>query len=174
MDTLFNKFLERGISPSCWGVARIKLIYKAGNPSDPTNFCPTALTSVIGKVFHKIISFRLEEYLIKNVIDTSIQKGFVTGLPGVFEHIYTLSAILQDSITFEKPLMATIKNAFGSVPHQLIFDMLQAVKVPLRIQEYIQSFYFQLFVTVINKSWQTPPFLGEYFNGILCHQLFSC
>jgi len=50
-----------------------------------------------------------------------------------------------------------LKNTFGSVPHQLIFDMVQAVKVPLRAQEYIQSFYSQLFVTVINKSWQTPP-----------------
>jgi len=139
LTALFTKdlLLQWGISPSCWGSARIKLICKTGDPSDPANFRPIALTSVIGKVFHKIISFRLEEYLMENnVIDPTVQKGFITGLPGVFEHVYTLSAILQNATSAKKPLMITfldLKNAFGSVPHHLIFDMLQAAKVPSSI-----------------------------------------
>jgi len=48
MGTLFNKLLEKGVSPACWGSARIKLIYKSGDPSDPSNFRPIALTSVVG------------------------------------------------------------------------------------------------------------------------------
>jgi len=44
------------------------------------------------------------------------------------------------------------KNAFGSVPHQLIFDMLKAVKVPFEIQNYIESFYSQLYITVVTKN----------------------
>ena len=49
------------------------------------------------KLLHKILSHSLETYLKANdVLDTSIQKGFVSGLPGVFEHIYSLSAIMQD------------------------------------------------------------------------------
>ena len=66
-----------------------------------------------------------------NVIDTSVQKGFVTGLPGVLEHTYSLSAITEDALANKKPLMMTflnLKNAFGSASHQLIFDMLRAVK----------------------------------------------
>ena len=66
-------------------------------------------------------------------MDTSVQKGFVSGLPGVFEHIYSLSTIMQDAATNKNPLMMTfldLKNAFGSVSHRLIVDMLQAVKVP--------------------------------------------
>jgi len=45
------------------------------------------------------------------------QKGFVTSLSGVFEHIYTLSTIMQDAATYKKPLMMIfldLKNAFGS------------------------------------------------------------
>jgi len=34
---------------------------------------------------------------MNNVIDTTVQKGFITGLPGVFEHVYSLSAMLQDA-----------------------------------------------------------------------------
>ena len=109
-----------------------------------------------------------------NVIDTSVQKGFITGLPGVFEHVYTLSAILQNATSAKKPLMITfldLKNAFGSVPHQLIFDILQAVKVQSAIQEYIQSFYSQLFVTVTNKSWETPPI--TFRRGVFQGDIYS-
>ena len=58
MATLFNKLLATGSSPASWGLANVKLIYKAGDTSDPTNFWPIALTSVVGKVFHKILSYR--------------------------------------------------------------------------------------------------------------------
>jgi len=82
------------------GSARIRLIYKAGSLDDPSNFRPIALTSVVGKVFHKILSHRLEVYLRENgVIDTSVQKGFLSGVPGTFEHIYSLSAVMEDAMT---------------------------------------------------------------------------
>ena len=120
MATLFNKLIETGTAPSIWGVARIKLIFKSGDLSDPSNFRPIALTSVVGKLLHKILSRRLETYLKANdILDTSIQKGFVSGLPGVFEHIYCLSAIMQDTLTNKCPLMMTfldLKNALGLYP----------------------------------------------------------
>ena len=48
--------------------------------------------SEVGKLLHKILSRCLEDYLkINDVIDTSVQKGFITGLLGVFEHTYTLT-----------------------------------------------------------------------------------
>jgi len=171
MATLFNKLLETGSSPASWGSANVKLIHKSGDTSDPTNFRPIALTSVVGKVFHKILSYRLEDYLRKNnVIDTSIQKGFISNLPGVYEHIYSLSAILQDATSTKKPLMITfldLKNAFGSIPHQLIFDMLRFVKVPSSVLNYVESFYSKLFVTVTTKYWKTSPipFRRGVFQG---------
>ena len=175
--TLFNKILEKGVSPACWGSARIKLIYKSVDSSDPSNFYPIALTCVIGKLFHKIISHHLEDYLImNNVIDTTVQKGFITGLSGVFEYVYSVSYATR-CFFIKKPLMITfldLKNAFGSVPHKLIFDMLRAVKVPSTIQIYIESFYSQLYVTVTSRSGNHPQFhFGEeYFKVIPCHRLF--
>ena len=95
-----------------------------------------------------------------DVVDISVQKGFLSGLPGVFEHIYSLSAIMEDVVTNKRPVMMTfldLKNAFRSVSHELIFDMLMAVKEPSSLVHYIQSFYSQLFVIVKNKSWETAP-----------------
>ena len=114
-----------------------------------------------------------------NVIDTSIQKGFVSGLPGVFEHIilYSLSAIMKDASTNKKPLMMTfldLKNAFGSVSHQLILDMLEAVKVLPPFIDYVQSFYSQLFVIFKGKSWETDPmpFKKVFFRETLSPVIF--
>ena len=171
MATLFNKLVDTGTAPACWGCARVKLIYKSSDSVDPSNFRPIALTSVVGKLLHKILSRHLEAYLKANgVLDTSVQKGFVTGLPGVFEHIYTLSAIMQDAVSNKFPLMMTfldLKNAFGSVPYGLMFSMLEAIKVPVSVVNYIQSFYSVLSVIVTRKTWETEPisFKRSVFQG---------
>jgi len=120
---------------------------------------------------------RLEEYLQKNnVIDTSVQKDFITG-PGVFEHVYSLSAILQDAISTKRPLMITfldLKNAFGSVPHQLIFDMLRAVKVSSRVQSYIKlSFPSYLLLLLLARIGKPPiPFLQGVLQGDTMSPIF--
>ena len=45
------------------------------------NFRLIALTSVIEKLFHKILAIRLEEYTLSNsIIDTSLQNGFLRGI----------------------------------------------------------------------------------------------
>ena len=145
-----------------------------GDPSDPANFHPIALTSVVGKVFHKIISLRLEKYLRRNkVIDASVQRGFITGLPGVFEHIYSLSAILQDATSAKRPLMITflnLKNAFGSIPHQLIFYMLRTVKVPFKIQLNLFTQSCLLLLPASTGRLHRSFFVEEYFRVIQCLQ----
>ena len=49
-----------------------------------------------------------------------------------------------------------LKNAFGSVPHQSLFDMLKEVRVPPTVSSYVESLS-KLFVIVTTKNWETPP-----------------
>ena len=108
-------------APIEWCQAKIKLLYKKGNPANPENFRPIALTSVIGKLFNKLIAIRLERFLHCNdLIDTSLQKGFLSGMNGTMEHIFALSAIVQNAIDHGLPIAVTLldlKNAFGSIFH---------------------------------------------------------
>ena len=149
-------------APALWCKGELHLVHKGGDPGVPANFRPIALTSTIGKLFHRIIASRLEQYLLNNgIIDSNLQKGFLSGIAGVFEHILSLNAILDNAKANGLPLSLTftdLKNAFGSVPHKLISDMLHHVSVPMQIQRYAADVYTLLTATISTKTWCTPPF----------------
>ncbi len=118
LATLFSKILlVEQQAPESWCSAQIKLIHKAGDTSDPGNFQPIALTSVVGKLFHQLIACRLERYLRdNNIINASTQKGFLTRINGTMEHIFALSSLLENAFKHGLPLTVTfldLKNAFG-------------------------------------------------------------
>ena len=72
------------------------------------NFRPIALTSTVGKLFHKILAFRLEKYLIDNHwIDSKVQKGFLSGISGVLEHILSINGIIENAKSHGSPLYMT-------------------------------------------------------------------
>ena len=174
LATLFSKILYKDHSaPAAWCTATLRLIHKGGETTTPSNFRPIALTSIVGKIFHKIIAIRLEKYLLNNnMIDSSIQKGFLTG---VMEHILSLNAIMENAKHYNKSLYITfldLKNAFGSVPHNLIEDMLVHIRTPTAIVDYIKSMYLKLTASITTKSWSSPPFpiRTGVFQGDTFHQ----
>ena len=90
--------LKSHTAPQPWCFAKTTLVPKNGDPSTPTNFRPIAMSSVIGKLFHKILARRIESFLLANkIIDASTQKGFLRGMNGVMEHILAVNAILENA-----------------------------------------------------------------------------
>ena len=62
------------------------------------------------------------ERFANDINDPSTQKVFLSGKPGVIEHIFTTSAILSNARTNGLPLYMTfvgLSNAFGSISHQM-------------------------------------------------------
>ena len=163
LATLFSKILLESYSPpSSWCSARIKLIHKGGDTNCPANFRPIALTSAIGKLFNKIIASRLEEYLLENnIINPSLQKGFLRGINGTMEHIFSLSTIVDNARTNKLPLSLTfvdLRNAFGSVAHAYIKDIMSYVKLPTEVQFYVSALYANLSAYISTKQWKTQSF----------------
>ena len=91
----------------------------------------------------------------------SNQKGFLSGVNGMFEHSYTINTILDNAKTYNLPLAMTfidLKNAFGSVSHKLIQDLLHYVKVPVEIRYYIHNLYANLSAFISTNHWSTELF----------------
>ena len=160
LATLFSKILlESHPPPSARCCARIKLIHKGGDTSKPANFRPIALTSVVGKLLNKIIATHLEEFLLENkIINPSLQKGFLSGINDTMEHIFSLSAIIDNVRQNKLPLALTfvdLRNGFGSVSHTYIKDILEYVKLPNEVQFYVSTLYANLSAYIATKQWKT-------------------
>jgi hypothetical protein len=163
MATLYTKILLHSHeAPTNWCSADIILFPKGGDPSKPENFRPIVKTTTVAKLYHKILAKCLENYFsVNGIIDTTVQKGFLTGSNGIMEHILVLQTILNNAKEHQRSLVMTLidlKNAFGSVSHNLIFLMLEFIKMPTEICAYIKSTYSQLTASVSTRNWRTNTF----------------
>ena len=52
---MFNKSQETGIIPNDWKTAEVVALFKKGSRSEPSNYRPVSLTSVICKVLESLI-----------------------------------------------------------------------------------------------------------------------
>ena len=104
-----------------------------------------ALSSVIGKTYHLIISRRITDFLVKNgIINPSVQKAFLPGISGCFEHNNIMLEMIKSSRINKKTLHITcfdLADAFGSVPHELISRSTRRAHLPNNIQLYITNLY---------------------------------
>ena len=161
--TLYSKILLQSHSaPTSWCQGKTILLYKKGDASLSKNFRRITLTSVIGKLFHCILSLRLEKFVLTNkLLDSSIQKGFLFGINGTMEHIFSIDSLLANARSSKKPIIMSfldLKNAFGSVCHQYLFDILQYLELPSAFISYIISCYSHLCAYVSTADWNTTIF----------------
>ena len=76
---IFTNSLEQGKLPNIWKSANITPIYKKGNKSNPLNYRPVSLTSVLGKILEIHIREEGVEILEKHKMLTGKQFGFRQG-----------------------------------------------------------------------------------------------
>ena len=157
LATTFTKMLLSSQSgPSSWFQAEIILIPKEDDLSQPSKFRPIALTSTVSKLFHKILAKRLERFVLQNnIINPTLQKGFISGTNGTVEHIFSICSILDDAIQHGLPLampFLNLSNAFGSVSHCLIHNILHHIQLPVQFVTYFTNSYAQLTGIVKTKK----------------------
>ena len=67
---------QSGKLPDAWKMALVKPIFKKGSSSDPNNYRPISLTSIVCKIFEAIIKKYLVSYLATSLISKH-QHGFL-------------------------------------------------------------------------------------------------
>ena len=73
----------------------------------------------------------------------SKQKGFLQGVAGCSEHVAALKAALRDSKSSYRQIVVAwidLKNAFGSVSHNLIQFALHWYHVPPKLAEIVFTY----------------------------------
>ena len=76
---LYQQLLNTGALAEEWKSAFITPVFKKGKRSDPLNYRPISLTSIVCKIFDHIVASQITNHLETNNILCSNQFGFRTG-----------------------------------------------------------------------------------------------
>ncbi|GFT23008.1 transposon TX1 uncharacterized 149 kDa protein, partial [Nephila pilipes] len=123
------------------------------------NWRPIALSNTIYKLFTKCITRKLQDWCSLHDVLSPAQKGF-TPYDGVIEHNFLLSQHLElarrngsDSLL----AWLDISNAFGSVPHDIIFKALKNIGADDDFIGLIQNIYEGSCSRIITEDGLTEP-----------------
>ena len=139
---LFNKTLSEGYIPDDWKSAEVRPIFKKGDKSQPGNYRPVSLTSVVCKVMEGFIKKSLYNHLIDNNILCNEQFGFVSKRNTITQLLVTLNDWMAD-LDSNSPIDAAymdFRKAFDSVPHQRLITKLKGYNIDGQILNWITSF----------------------------------
>ena len=91
--------------PSAWLLAEGCFVPKEENSSTLDQFREILLLSIEGKIFWSIVVKWLTTFLVKNnYIDTSVQKGGISGYAGCIEHTAAITQLTEEAKKEKKDL----------------------------------------------------------------------
>ena len=113
--------------PDQWKSATVTALHKKGDMSDPNNYQPIYVISVVAKMCERVVCTQLMTYLTSHIILCPQQYGFRPG--------QSTEAALLDTVTFatdsiDRGMMTSLvtadtSKAFDSVEHARLLDKLE-------------------------------------------------
>ena len=141
LATLFNKSLREGVHES-WQQAIITAIFKEGKKSDPGNYRPVSITSVIAKIMESLIRDAIVEHMMNNDLFADKQHGFVPGRDCMTQLLLCMeewTSIIDRGVCFDV-IYTDFSKAFDSVPHERLIVKLESLGIGGDILFWIKSF----------------------------------
>lgn len=127
----------RGV-PKFLSDSRTVFIPKKVNSNDPSHFRPLSMSSLLCRLFHKILGQCIEHFN-----NHDFQMGF-RKFDGAAASIFTLDYVLKlcpKNITPVNYAFIDIKKAFDSISHDYLWIALEAKKLPGSLISYIKRYY---------------------------------
>ena len=139
---LFRKSMDEGEVPNKWKEAHVIPIHKKGNKAVMANFRPVALTSMICKVFEKIICAAMMSFLTRNGLITPQQHGFVRGRSCQTNILLCLekwTEMLDNGGSVDVAYFDYSK-AFDKVSHRLLLLKLKSYGIEGRLLTWLEAY----------------------------------
>jgi len=156
---IFNKCIQLQDIPKPWKSANITPVFKKGNKSDPTNYRPISLTSILCKMFEHIITSKLATFLEQNNLFNNNQFGFRKHRScelQLLRVIQDLSLILDNKEEADLVFL-DFSKAFDKVPHGLLLHKLNSYGLQSDMISLIRSFLLNRKQTVVLDGWSSEP-----------------
>ncbi|XP_045492437.1 uncharacterized protein LOC123691896 [Colias croceus] len=131
-----------GIAPASWKTAAVHPIPKKGDQSDPSNYRPIAITSLLSKAMESIINRQLLGYLEENQLISDHQYGFRHGRSAC-DLLVFLTHRWAAAIESKGEALAVsldVAKAFDRVWHRALLSKLTSYGLPEKLRTWIASF----------------------------------
>ena len=128
LTNIFNFSWKNSVVPSEWKKADAFAIFKKGDRSDPSAYRLISITSVIMRLFERVVNTRLVSFLDTSNFFSPNQAGFRKNLC-TLDNIYRLLRDSYSQLSKHKQLpiiFLDIIKAFDRVPHDLLLFKLFA------------------------------------------------
>ena len=128
ITNIFNGSWVHGVIPLEWKKANAFALFKKGDHSDPSAYRIISITSVIMRLFERVVYWRTVQQLDSDRFFTDSQAGFRKHL-STLDCIYKLLRDVYSSLRSRKQLpviFLDIIKAFDRVPHQFLLFKLYA------------------------------------------------
>ena len=128
MAHIFNKSVQNGIFPEKMKISRTIPVYKkSGSPMETNNYRPIAIINAFSKVFEKIISKRLVNFLTQTNFFFPDQFGFLQGRStnhAIMKIINYISGALNED-KYSILVLLDVQKAFDSISHSVLLYKLE-------------------------------------------------
>ena len=143
----FNTCLSERIFPAQWKIQRLVLLPKRNKPPDePSSYRPLCMLDIVGKLFERIKSVRLEADIQQVGGLCNNQSGFRKGRPtiDVINRVVSIANNAVSDSRCTKRICAVIgldvRNAFNTARWDEIMLALEGVSMSLYLRKVISSY----------------------------------
>ena len=140
LTDIFNNCLRSGTFPEILKKAEVTPVFKKGDPTSKTNYCPVSTLSSFSKVFEKFIYLQLNNYM---------QNKFSIYRAGFRKKHGTQHALLKMIETWKTKLnmghkvgviYMDLSKAFGSLNHELLIAKLKCYGLDQHAVKFFRSY----------------------------------
>ena len=134
-----NSVLYFGEAPASFLTSRTTLIPKSKIPALAGDYKPISVTSIVCRLYHKLLSRRVELALRLH----HSQRAF-RAVDGVAANLTVLDCVISDSKTNHRDVnigFVDLRKAFDSVSHASLLAELGNVGFPLILLQYLKHYY---------------------------------
>ncbi|CAJ0930371.1 unnamed protein product [Ranitomeya imitator] len=138
---IFRDSIATGSVPQDWRIANVVPIFKKGSKSEPGNYRPVSLTSIVGKIFEGFLRDVILDYLNENNCLTPYQHGFMrnrscqTNLISFYEEVsYRLDHGESLDVVY-----LDFSKAFDTVPHKRLVHKMRMLGLGENVCKWVSN-----------------------------------
>ena len=142
LATIFIVSLSTGEVPELWKIGNITALFKKGDKTHPGNYRPISLTSVVCKLFEKLIRSIMITHMRVNNLFSKNQFGFISGRSTSLQLLKVMdewTEVLDHGGCIDSVYMDFMK-AFYKVPHRRLIGKLHSYGFSMEVINWIEDF----------------------------------